>query len=92
MAAPSVVVVGAAVVVVVGDGVVETYEDPSVNISVVTARDTVVGISVVVELAVRVVASVAGDIVVCGGINSINSTMPVDGRATSPVAVDETTG
>lgn len=53
MAAPSVVVVGAAVVVVVGDGVVETKEDPSVNISVVTAGDTVVvGISVVVELAV----------------------------------------
>jgi hypothetical protein len=52
MAAPSVVVVGAAVVVV-GDGVVEIKEDPSVNISVVTAGDTVVvGISVVVELAV----------------------------------------
>lgn len=49
MAAPS-VVVGAAVVV--GDGVVETKEDPSVNISVVTAGDTVDGISVVVELAV----------------------------------------
>lgn len=36
-------------------------------------------------------ASVAGDAVVCGEINSINSTMAVDGRATSLFTVVETT-